>query len=63
MFLAVLAFRAVLPTKLSNTVVLISSFILGVAVYGLVSWYTNQEQIKELWQLTGLGIGRTHETE
>lgn len=54
MFVAILIFKGVVRSTLSNSANLVSFILLGVVVYTVASWVTNQNQLKELWELIGL---------
>jgi PST family polysaccharide transporter len=61
MLIALTIFKTFLPASMSNVVVLALTACAGVIFYGLASWLTNQEQVKELWGL--LGLNRTNLNE
>lgn len=61
MLVILIAFRAILPSSLSVVAVLILSVSLGVVVYLAVNWITNRDQLKALWDLTGLKRRKLYE--
>jgi len=54
MFVVLGSFTSILPAMLSGPVVVLLSVTLGVVIYVAANWITNREQLKELWDLTGL---------
>jgi PST family polysaccharide transporter len=63
MFIALILFIQELPSSLSEVIVLAVSTIVGITIYGLVSWFTNRDQLRTLWILSGLGKRKLNEAE
>jgi hypothetical protein len=61
MFVVLVLFILILPSWLSDVIVLLLSVTLGVAIYAAATWMTNREQLKELWDLTGLSRAKLHD--
>ena len=61
MYIALTIMRFSLPSSLSNTVVLALGITVGLAVYVLGSWLTNQGQIKELWEFFWMSRSKLNE--
>lgn len=60
MFVGMWILREVLLASLPNAAMLIASTTFGCLLYLLVSWLTNRDQIKDLWNLVGVGRSRFH---
>ena len=61
MFIVLVLFILILPSLLSDIIVLLLSVTLGVAVYTVSTWLTNREQLIELWDLAGLNRTKLHD--
>jgi PST family polysaccharide transporter len=62
MFLMLMLLRIILPASVSNVIILVLFTSVGFTIYALASWLTNRGQLRELWNLTGLGRRNIHET-
>lgn len=62
MFVMLVLFIMILPSSLPDVIILLLSVILGVAIYTAATWLTNREQLKELWDLTGLNRRKLHDS-
>lgn len=61
MLVALLILRFSLPASLPNLLVLMLCAAGGVTTYIMSSWFTNQDQIKELWEITRMSGRKLNE--
>lgn len=61
MLIVLILFTIMLPSSLSDFMTLLLSVTLGAAVYAAVSWITNREQLKDLWNLARLNRTKLHD--
>lgn len=63
MLVVLIVFKTILPSWMSDVVALALSMSVGVTFYSMASWLTNQDQLKELWEASGLNRTKLHGTE